>query len=116
MRIDFQFAQNAPATFLLEFTDSNGQAIDFTGSTFKIQVKARDASDAPTGSSLLTLTTGSGIDGDLAEGEVQPTFPKESLSGLPAGEYIYDCLRLESSVVKERLFWGLIDVASGVTS
>lgn len=119
MRIDLQFADNAPATFMFEFTDANGQEIDYTGSTFKLQVKARDSSNAPTGSALLTLETGDGIAGDLSLGEFQPTFPKyveSPLDGLPAGDYVYDLLRLTSGDPVERVAWGLIDVETGVTA
>lgn len=118
-RIDLQFSSNAPFTRTFIIEDANGAAADLTGSTFKLQVKARDANDAPTGSVLLTLTTGSGIAGTVASGEIEPTFPLyvvSPLAGLPPGDYVYDCLRLVSGVIVERVLWGLIDTDVGVTS
>lgn len=111
MRIDFEFGSNAPAPYAYVFYDGSGQATSFTGFTFKLQIKAR-VNGAPSGSVLYTLTTGSGIAGTLASGQWQPTFP----TLIPAGDYIYDCLRLSGGDPVEELCWGWITVRDGVTS
>lgn len=110
--VNFKFARNAPFTCVFVSKGSNGAAHNFTGSTFRMQVKARDANGDPTGAPLLTRETGSGIAGTLAAGEIIPTFPAQSLS---VGVYVYDLLRLESGAVKERIWTGTITVVSGVT-
>lgn len=115
-RADIVLKANTARTVPFVFKDESGQAIDYTGSTFKLEVKARDANNEPTGSVLLTLATGSGIAGDVSLGEFEPTFPAAASSGLPAGQYIYDVLRLESAVAVEPVMVGLIDVEEGITT
>lgn len=114
--VDIAYSHNAPFTANLVMTDENGMAYDFTGSTFKLEVKAADANGNPTGSVLLTLSTGSGIGGTLASGEVQPTFPAQASSGLAPGSYVYDCVREVSSVIVDRVFYGSITVTTGITT
>jgi hypothetical protein len=114
-QVDPTFADNAPFQLDLVSEDQNGQAEDFTGSTFRLQVKAKDANGLPTGSPLLTLTTGDGISGALDQGEIFITFPKASEDGLPVGQYVYDVLRLVAGEVVERLYFGTITVTQGVT-
>lgn len=116
-RADLVVPTDSPRAFPFVFKDENGNAIDYTGSTFSLVVKARDANDNPTGSALLTLTTGSGIAGTLSSGEFQPTFPKSSAwtTASPAGAYIYEVLRLVSSVVIEPMMVGKLDVVTGLS-
>lgn len=116
---DFTLDPNTKNPFALVMEDANGSPIDYTGSTFLLEVKARDANDAPTGSVLLSLETGSGIEGDVEDGEIEIEFPlyvASPLAGLPAGSYIYTCLRLESGIAVEPAFWGFIDVEAGVAA
>lgn len=115
-RIDLILDPKSDNTFDHVFEDEAGQSQDFTGSTFKLQVKARTVNDDPTGSVVLTLATGSGISGTPANGEVFLTFPDAADSGLSAGEYIYTCIRLVSGVAVESLFWGHIHVNVGIAS
>lgn len=113
-RIDFKLDPNTANPFLFTFTDEAGQAIDFTNSSFKLQAQAVDSKDDVTGSVLLTLSTGSGISGTLANGEFNVTFPKTG--GLPAGRYAYTCLRISGGVAVEPHCWGFIDVGPGIAS
>lgn len=115
-RIDFKTKANTASVFELRIEDGNGQSIDYTGSTFQLDVKARDDNGLPTGSVLLSLATGSGIGGDVAQGEISVTFPAQADTGLPPGAYIYDCLRLDTGVPVECVFVGDIDVEEGITA
>lgn len=118
-RLDLTINPNTVNSFAFLWKDQNGVAIDYTGATFKLQVKARDTNDAPIGSVLLTLATGSGISGTVSDGEFNIDFPKYVLSpaaGLPVGSYVFDVLRLESAVAVEPVCWGLLDVVVGVTT
>jgi hypothetical protein len=115
-RIDWKLKTNAPNPFAYTWRDENGQVIDYGDSTFKLQVKERDGAGNPTGSVLLTLQTGLGIGGDHSLGEFQPVFPSEDNSGLPAGQYIFDCIRLVSGIPVETVLVGNIDVEEGITS
>jgi hypothetical protein len=118
-RIDLVLDPNTDNPFLFDFVDESGVAINFTGSTFKLQAKAVTGADEPTGSALLTLATGSGISGTLSQGQFNPTFPKyvaSPLAGLPVGRYVYTCLRLESAAPVEPFCWGFLDVNAGVAS
>lgn len=110
---------NTANPFARLWVDGNRNPIDFTGSTFKLEVKARDANGDPTGSVLLSLETGSGISGAVADGEFDVIFPKyveSPLAGLPVGDYVYDVLRLVSGVAVEPMCWGFIDVDEAVTT
>ncbi len=116
-RIDFETSHNAPATFPMIWEDENGQSIAFSATTtFKLQVMATDAAGNPTGSALLTLSTGSGIAGDVTAGEFTPTFPAQSAGGLPPGVYAYDCVRLDSAIFVEVHCYGTLTVKKGVTT
>lgn len=115
-RIDFKLDPKSDIPNYFVFTDENGQAISFTGSTFRLQAKAVDGNDDPVGSVLLTLTTGSGISGTLAQGQFNVTFPDSADSGLPQGRYAYTCLRISGGVAVEVQCWGFIDVGPGVAS
>ena len=115
-RIDFTLNPNTANPFYYTWVDGNDTPINYTGFTFKLQVKARDSNDEPTGAVLLTLETGSGIAGTLANGEFTLTFPASSAGGLVAGSYIYDCLRISGGGGVEPMLWGLIDVPAGITT
>lgn len=109
-RVDFTFATTTPAVYAFILKDESGAAKNYSGSTFKMIVKQRDSSGAPTGATLLTLQTGSNISGAVASGELQLNF---AASALAAGDYIYDLARLVAGVVQERIAWGYIDVETG---
>lgn len=116
-RIDFILDPNTdnPCTFL--FMDENGGSIDFTGSTFRLEVKIADGNDDPAGPILLTLTTGSGLSGTLASGEFNVTFPDDGDGGLAGpARYVYTCLRISGGAAVEPHCWGFIDVGAGVAS
>jgi hypothetical protein len=113
-RADLVINTKAGRAFPFVFEDENGDAVDFTGSTFRLQVKAWNG-NAATGSALLTLTTGDGIEGDVADGECQPVFPPAADEGLAVGQYVYDIMRLESGEPVETVQVGLIDAVDGVT-
>lgn len=116
-RIDLVLPTDSPRTFAWTFTDENGLAIDYTGSTFDLKIKARDANNNPTGSVLHTLTTGSGIAGTLSAGEFNPTFPEAGSwsTPSPAGAYIYEARRLVAATPVEPMLVGLIDVETGLS-
>lgn len=113
-RIDFTLDPNTANPFSYVWVDENDRPIDYSGSTFKLQAKARNANGMPTGTVLLTLATGSGISGALADGEFDLEFP--SVGGLAQGSYIYTCLRLVAGVAVEPMCWGNIDVEAGIAA
>lgn len=116
-RSDLIIPSDTARTLSFVFVDENDNAIDYTGSTFSLVIKARDANDNPTGSALHTLTTGSGIAGDVSLGEFQPTFPKSSAWSTPsvAGAYIYEVLRLVAAAPIEPVLVGKIDIVTGLS-
>lgn len=105
-----------PKPVALILTDGNDQPIDYTGSTFKITVKARTSAGLPTGSVLLTLLTGGAISGDVSAGELHFVLPAQAASGLAPGSYMYDVMRLVGTVVQERVCGGTYDVLEGVSA
>lgn len=115
-RLDLKLNSESANPFAYIWTDGNREPIDFTGSTFKIEVKARDANGDPTGTVELTLETSSGITGTLADGEFNLIFPAEDDSGLAPGSYVYDCIRLVGGAAVEPMLWGNIDVNEGIAT
>lgn len=96
--------------------DGDDQPHDYTGSTFKITVKARTAADEPTGSLLLTLLTGGAISGDVSAGELHIVFPAQASSGLAPGAYVGDVMRLSGGVMQETVCRLIYDVLDGVSA
>lgn len=116
-RIDWILDPNTDNPLQYTFVDESDQAIDFTGSTFRLSVMAVNAADDITGAILLTLTTGSGISGTLADGEFNVTFPDDADGGLPANaRYAYTCLRISGGAAVEPHCWGFITVGPGIAT
>lgn len=105
-----------PKPWAVILTDGNDQPRDYTGSTFKIVVKARTAAGLPTGGVLLTLLTGGAISGNVALGELQCVFPAQAAGGMAPGAYLCDVLRLVAGVVQERVCGIIYDVLEGVSA
>lgn len=106
---DFEITTNAPWAFPWQFQDENETAIDYTGSTFKLQTKL-----AAGGGVVTTLTSPAGgiTHDDLASGKITVTFP----AGIAVGDYVHDLARLVGGVIVELMWRGTLKVEQGVTT
>lgn len=103
-RIDFTWWKNVDWDRDVEFVDQNGTAIDLSGSTFEMDIKA----EAGTGTVLVAVT----IDDAAAdEGLLNLSFADGSLA---AGSYVYDLVRITGGA-REMLLYGTFTMIEGVT-
>lgn len=108
---DFSFVHGDTHTFVAEWKDSTGAAINLTGYTAKLQVKIDY--DTP---ALLTLTDSSGIVIDAALGKLTVTFTATQTATLDATtRYVYD-LEVRTGAVVTTLLAGCIAVTPEVTT
>ena len=106
---DFYIRDNADYSEPLTWDDEFNNPIDFTGSTFRMDIKS-SVDDA---SAIVSLTTtNGGIEStDLANGKITVKFADFSI---PPGAYVYDLLRLNGSE-RPTLLYGKLIVDKGVT-
>jgi hypothetical protein len=93
----------------LAYSDEDLVPYDFTGSTFRMDVKSTPSDPA----ALLSLTTASGgiAHTDLANGAITIAIPDYSLA---PGAYVFDLVRI-SGTARETLLFGTLTVEIGVT-
>lgn len=105
---DIAITDNADWALPLFFTDGNDAPYDFTGDSFKMDVR-----ETPASAPVAQLTTANGgIDStDLANGHVTLHLAK----GLTAGTYVYDLIRV-TGAAQEYLIGGKLTVRQGVTA
>lgn len=101
---------NASLRETLRFVDrGTGTAYDFTGSTFKMDV--RTSADAVSATLSLTTANGGIVSTDLDEGTIQLVVDAGDIA---AGSYVYDLIRVNGSD-EEMLMFGEYIVEPGVT-
>lgn len=84
----YEISADQGADYAATFTyrDSNGNLVNLTGATARMQVRRFVESQYP----FITLTNGSGITLGGAAGTVAVAIPAASLTAVPAGSYKYD--------------------------
>ena len=110
---NYQFTIYQGATFqeLLTLRDSSDALVDLTGKSAKLQIKKTYNSDT----ALVTISsTTSGIYLGGVLGTVQLTISATSTASLVAGEYFYDLILINGSVV-DRILEGKIKVVPSIT-
>jgi hypothetical protein len=109
---NFEVDQNTTFTFVVEYKDSNGSAINLTGSSAKLQVR-----DTKGGAKLaVSLTSPSGgitIDAALGKLTVKMTPTQTSKLFYPKSEY--DLMLTDSNFNKTKLLEGFITLSRSVT-
>jgi hypothetical protein len=109
---NFEVDQNATFSFIVEYKDNNGLAIDLTGSTAKMQVR-----DTKGGSKLaFTLTSPSGgitITPNLGKLAIKMTPTQTSKLFYPKSSY--DIMVTDSNSNKIKLIEGFITLSRSVT-
>ena len=107
---DISFRDNEDFRWSFQFVDRNDNAYDFTGSTFKMDV--RTAADAGSAESALTTANGGIVSTDLEAGTIEVVVAKGALD---PGEYVYDLVRVNGGA-EEVLLFGAVAVVDGVTA
>ena len=109
---NFDVDQNATFSFVVEYKDDNGNAIDLTGASAKMQVR-----DVKGGTKLaVTLTSPSGgivINGPL--GKLTVTLTPTQTNKLFYPKSVYDIMVVDSNANKIKLLEGFMTLNRSVT-
>jgi hypothetical protein len=109
---NFEVDQNATFSFVVEYKDENGNAIDLTGASAKMQVR-----DVKGGTKLaVTLTSPSGgivINGPL--GKLTVTLTPTQTNKLFYPKSVYDIMVVDTNANKIKLLEGFITLNRSVT-
>ena len=109
---NFDVDQNATFSFVVEYKDDNGNAIDLTGASAKMQVR-----DVKGGTKLaVTLTSPSGgivINGTL--GKLTVTLTPTQTNKLFYPKSVYDIMVVDTNANKIKLLEGFMTLNRSVT-
>ena len=109
---NFEVDQNATFSFVVEYKDENGNAIDLTGASAKMQVR-----DVKGGTKLaVTLTSPSGgivINGTL--GKLTVTLTPTQTNKLFYPKSVYDIMVVDTNANKIKLLEGFMTLNRSVT-
>ena len=109
---NFEVDQNATFSFVVEYKDENGNAIDLTGASAKMQVR-----DVKGGTKLaVTLTSPSGgivINGSL--GKLTVTLTPTQTNKLFYPKSVYDIMVVDTNANKIKLLEGFMTLNRSVT-
>jgi hypothetical protein len=109
---NFEVDQNATFSFVIEYKDNNGNAIDLTGSSAKMQVR-----DIAGGTKLaVSLTSPSGgIVIDPALGKLTIKLTPTQTNKLFYPKSSYDIMLIDSNANKTKLLEGFMSLSRSVT-
>jgi len=109
---NFEVDQNATFSFVVEYKDNNGNAIDLTGASAKMQVR-----DTAGGTKLaVTLTSPSGgITIDPTNGKLTVKLTPTQTTKLFYPKSSYDIMLIDSNANKTKLLEGFMTLSRSVT-
>lgn len=109
---NFEVDQNATFSFVLEYKDNSGNAIDLTGASAKMQVR-----DTAGGTKLaVTLTSPSGgITIDPTHGKLTVKLTPTQTTKLFYPKSSYDIMLIDSNANKTKLLEGFMTLSRSVT-
>lgn len=108
--LNLTLAQGSTWSVTLTYKDANGAAINLSGYTAAMQVRASHAAST----TVLSLTSGSGITLGGAAGTITITASAATTAAIEAGTYVYD-LELTTGSTVTRLVEGSVTVTPEVT-
>lgn len=103
--------QGATFSRNLHWKDENGDPIDITDYTARMQVRERFVSATP----VLSLVSPTNISLGGGSGTVVITASASTMAGITAGDYVYDLEMVASNGVVTRLIQGSFKVTPEVT-
>jgi hypothetical protein len=109
---NFEVDQNATFSFIVEYKDDNGAAIDLTGSSAKMQV--RDTKGGPKLAVTLTSPSG-GITIDAPNGKITVKMTPTQTNKLFYPKSSYDLMLTDSNSNKIKLLEGFMTLSRSVT-
>jgi hypothetical protein len=111
-KVNFDIDQGSDTTIPLTFQDSEGNAINFSGSSFRMQLR-----QLPDDSKFVDeLTTENGrITSSFTDGIINLVFPSSVTSGLRPIPYVYDLEQVNSENKITRLIEGEIKLRREIT-
>jgi len=109
---NFEVDQNATFTFIVEYKDNTGAAINLTGASAKLQVR-----DTKGGTKLaFTLTSPSGgITIDAPNGKLTVRMTPTQTNKLFYPKSSYDLMLTDSNSIKTKLVEGFLTLSRSVT-
>ena len=109
---NFEVDQNTTFTFIVDYKDSDGNPINLTGATAKLQVR-----DTKGGTKLaFTLTSpSSGITIDAANGKLTIRMTPTQTSKLFYPKSSYDLMITDSNSIKTKIIEGFLTLSRSVT-
>jgi hypothetical protein len=109
---NWEVDQNTTFTFVIEYKDSNGDPINLTGATAKMQVR-----DTKGGSKLaFTLTSPSGgITIDPLVGKLTVRMTPTQTNKLFYPKSSYDLMLIDANAIKTKLVEGFLTLSRSVT-
>lgn len=109
IELKWTIRDNADYQQPLRFTDETGAAYDFTGDTFRMDIKA-SAGDASAVASLTTANSGI-LSTDLDDGTITLSV---ATFALEPGTYLFDLIRI-TGAARDMLAYGTLVVEQGIT-
>jgi hypothetical protein len=109
---NFEVDQNATFSFVVEYKDPNGNAIDLTGVSAKMQV--RDTKGGPKLAFTLTSPSG-GITIDAPSGRLSIKMTPTQTNKLFYPKSSYDIMLTDSNLNKIKLLEGFLTLSRSVT-
>jgi hypothetical protein len=95
----------------ITYTDDDGDPVNLTGYTARMQVRRFTGSPIP----FITLTSSSGLTITAASGVIDMAITAAALSAIPAGSYKYDLEIVSGAGVVTKLLGGDFDLQAEVT-
>lgn len=108
---DFELDQGDSILEEVAYTDDNGDPVNLTGFTARMQVRKTAASSY----AYLVLTSASGLSIDTDDGIITIAVSPASTALIPAGNYVYDLEVVDSSGYTEKLLAGKFILRGEVT-
>lgn len=108
--LNLTFPQGATWDLSLTWTDGDGDPIDLTAHSARMQVR----SEYTAGSPVLSLVNGTGITLGGTAGTIEVNVAATATAAIPAAQYVYD-LEVEAASFVTRVVQGTLTVSPEVT-
>lgn len=108
---DISAEQGSNYLTTITYTDDDGDPVNLTGYTTRMQVRKFAGSSSP----FITLTSGNGLTITAGTGVIDMAITADALSAVPAGSYKYDLEIISGAGVVTKLLGGSFEISAEVT-